>query len=351
MNGFKNAILTSATVFTALGVGHVMQSSRVAELRYPEKAVMQPSEGYTAAEPSDAAPGPFSGITDLELTSIAFTSATVVRPLSSEAEEETITVPGFLIVSEDKNRVLVEDNVHMAQPMPEPNNASVSCAASLTARPMAAAMVELNLAAPCEPDTRVTLHHNGMMISERTDNTGSLMLQMPALAETAVYMAAFQSGKTAMAKAQVSSVDIYDRVVVQWEGPGEMQIHAFEFGADYAEAGHVWAASPRDMAEAALGRGGFLAQFGRKTTDQDLRAQAYTFPSGTTTQRGLVSLEIEAEVTAETCGRRMEGQALQLKSGGALSVTDLAIEMPACDAIGDFLVLKNLLQDMKIAQN
>ncbi|MDP5333544.1 MAG: hypothetical protein NWR54_00955 [Paracoccaceae bacterium] len=350
MIDLKNAILSGATVFAAGFTGHVMQSSPVADMRYPAETPLQTQDHIPPSNQVTA--GPFSGITDLELTSVAFTSATVTGPALPGLDQDPIAPMRDLVAdAKDKFQIKAE-----ARPLAVPVvSASVTgatpCTAALDARPMAAAMVQLNLIAGCQPDTRVTLHHNGMMITESTDSKGGLTLQMPALSQTAVFMAAFENGVTAMAKADVTSLDVYDRVVVQWEGPGDMQIHAFEFGADYTEEGHVWKAAPREAAEAALGRGGFLTELGKAMPDQDLRAQVYTFPSGTVSRSGDVALSIETEVTAETCNRRMEAQTLQLTGGGALSVKDLTLDMPDCDAVGDFLVLKNLLQDLKIAQN
>lgn len=350
MINLKNAILSGATVFAAGFTGHLMQSSPVAEMRYPVETPAQTQDQMPSSD--QTAVGPFSGITDLELTSVAFTSATVTGPALPGLDQDPIApLRDLMAESKNKFQIKAEARPSGASVVSASVNAAAPCTAALSARPMAAAMVQLNLTAGCQPDTRVTLHHNGMMITESTDSKGNLVLQMPALSQTAVFMAAFENGMTAMAKADVTSLDVYDRVVVQWEGPGDMQIHAFEFGADYAEEGHVWKAAPREAAEAALGRGGFLTELGKAMPDQDLRAQAYTFPSGTVSRSGDVALSIETEVTTETCNRRMEAQTLQLTGGGALSVTDLTIDMPGCEAIGDFLVLKNLLQDLKIAQN
>jgi hypothetical protein len=298
MTCFKNATLSCATVFVAVATGFLLQSSAVAEMRNAP-TVAHAQEDVTDFRDTDVGNNP------LELTSIAYTSA----PASPE------------------------------------------CHAILTARSMAAAMVDLSLSAPCKAGARVTLHHNGMMITERMDDAGHLAVELPALSATAVYMAAFETGLTAVAQAEISTLEIYDRVVVQWQGPGDMQIHAFEFGAGFGDAGHVWSQAAHSLERAALGKGGFMTQHGRAMPDQDLRAQVYTFPSGTSAQSGEILLTVETPVTDRSCGRRMEGQAFQIKGGGALSVTDLSLDMPGCDATGGFLVLKNLLQDMNISRN
>ncbi len=352
MIGLKNATFCGATLFAALLTGHLMQSSPVAELRYPAKAQGEARDVNQVPAATSATGDLDSGITDMELTSVAFTSASVKSVVSPGPDQDKIVSRrAFTAGARDKLLSSADEHLVEARFASTGSPADAPCDVSMTARPLAAAMVQLDLTAECEPDTPVTLHHNGMMISQITDSKGNLTLQMPALSRMAVFLADFESGKSVMARAEITSLDIYDRVVVQWEGPGNIQIHAFEFGADYADEGHVWEAAPRNMEDAALGRGGFLTKHGKPLPDQDLRAQVYTFPSATVSRTGDVVLTIETEVTAETCSRRIEAQTLQVSGGGALSVTDLTLDMPACDAIGDFLVLKNLLQDLKIAQN
>ena len=350
MARLKNTVLTGATVFAALGTGFVMQSSPAAELRYGSQGSKDQAAHSVASDPVYTEVNPFSGITSLELTSIAYTSAPAIRAQAAQTDPDMPRVaPDLLEAAQDRGDSLPEALVLASAS--QADAVTTGCNATLSARNMAAAMVDLALSAPCEAGARVTLHHNGMMITEQMDASGQLSVQLPALSVTAVFMAAFDSGLTAMAKTEVTSIDIYDRVVVQWQGPGEMQIHAFEFGANYGDAGHVWAEAPRSLEQAALGKGGFVTEHGRAMPDQDLRAQVYTFPSGTAAQSGDILLSVETEVTTETCGRRMEGQALQMTGGGALSVKDLTLDIPGCDAVGGFLVLKNLLQDLKIARN
>ena len=353
MDRFQNMLLGCASVFTALCIGYAMQSSPVAEMRYGPQATRASDMVQQELFVPDA-PGPFSGITDLELTSITYTSAPSTFGMSEHAFPDSPRETPELRVHVDNGMDRVSEKLIEASVpagITHHDTAPPGCVATLTARPLAAAMVDLSLHAPCAPDTRVTLHHNGMMISEQTDAEGSLSLTLPALSETAIFMAAFQNGLTAMAKVEMTSIEIYDRVVVQWQGPGQMQVHALEFGADYGDTGHVWFEAPRDMARAALGKGGFVTVHGRQMPDQDLRAQVYTFPSGTADLSGDIGLTVETEITAETCDRKMEAQALQMLGGRNLTVTDLTLYMPGCDAAGDFLVLKNLLQDLKVARN
>ena len=53
-------------------------------------------------------------------------------------------------------------------------------------------------------------------------------------------------------------------------------------------------------------------------------------------------------MTESTCGRELLGETLS-SVAGKVQVTDLTVAMPECDAVGDYLVLKNLVPDLNIA--
>jgi hypothetical protein len=62
-------------------------------------------------------------------------------------------------------------------------------------------------------------------------------------------------------------------------------------------------------------------------------------------------LSVEAEVSELNCGQEIEAQSLQVGSDGKLKTRNLTLAVPDCDAIGNFLVLNNLLEDLKVARN
>ena len=77
--------------------------------------------------------------------------------------------------------------------------------------------------------------------------------------------------------------------------------------------------------------------------------EVYTFPTGTTSRDGSVALSVEAEVTAENCGRDVAAQSIQIDPASTLIAIDLTMTMPKCDAVGEFLVLKNMFKDLTLA--
>jgi hypothetical protein len=225
----------------------------------------------------------------------------------------------------------------------------VDCQPSLSVEPTAAAMVQLDFKAPCNTGERVTVHHNGMMFTEVTDKSGKLSITAPALAENALFMVSLATGKTLVANTQVTSLDFYDRAVIQWKGNKGLQIHALEFDANYGEDGHVWAENSGSVQQVVSGERGFITHYGDISSPDALYVEVYTFPTLTSKKEGTVRLSVEAEIASHTCGKEIEAQSFQYVSGEKLRVQDMTLQMPDCDSFGGYLVLKNLLEDLTIA--
>lgn len=243
-------------------------------------------------------------------------------------------------------RVVARD-ISTAGALPSEERApSFSCEAAMTASVRDAAIVRLDIEAPCHPDARFTLHHNGMMVSALTDGEGHASIDIPALAASAVFIVSFEDGKGALATAVIDAFALYDRFVVQWHGDlRSLRLHAFEYGADFGLPGHVWSEGAQDGAE------GFVMQLGGDVPGPALRAEVYTFPTVAATKAGTVALRLEAEVTRDNCGRDVEAQGISTEGEeAALRVRDLVLPMPDCAAVGEYLVLKNLFNDLNIAQ-
>ncbi len=241
-----------------------------------------------------------------------------------------------------------------ASPMPaapaDPAVPRLGCPVIATAEPISQARVRLTVSAPCYGNERLTIHHNGMMFTDVTDNSGALSVDVPVLAEKAIFVLAFANGKGAVAQADVPELAGFDRVALQWTGREGFQIHAREFGASYADAGHIWSGNSKGAGDAAQ-QHGFVTRLGDVDTLAPKIVEIYSFPSKTSTRSGTVAMTVEAEVTAANCGRDVTAETLELTKGGALRTRDLVLSVPDCSAVGDFLVLNNLVNGLKIAGN
>lgn len=230
-----------------------------------------------------------------------------------------------------------------------PKETGFACEVAMTATPAAGAMIAVQVIAPCHGSERVTLHHNGMMFTTLMQPDGTLSVEVPALVENALVIASFLDGGGAVAQTQVTSVPFYDRVVLQWRGTSGLQLHAREFDAEYFSEGHIWQGAGSDPTRAATGEGGFLTRLGTPDAPDALLAEVYTFPTGMTDTFGTVALTVEAEILDTNCGSSVEAQTLELRNGRDLLSKELTIDVPGCDAVGDFLLLKNIVEDLTIA--
>ncbi len=342
MINVKRYVMAGGTFAAALGIGFVMQNG----------SAQAPAGVPQVVAQSLVPKGPAPQSQALEIEGITHTAALAPKPISgasaikAKAAQDKMALPDM----PQLRHATLRDTPVGALPQDEPAP-SFGCEVTMTAEPTAAAMVDLALDAPCLGNARLTIHHSGLMFTQVTSDDGKLSITVPALAEDAVFIAAFASGEGAVANTEVSSLAFYDRVAVQWKGDSGLQIHAREYDADYGGEGHVWAERARDMAAAARGIGGFITSLGDSTAAEPSLAEVYTFPTGTATLEGEVALSVEAEVTTANCGREVDAQTMQTGAGGPLKVHDLTLQMPACDAVGDFLVLRSLLNDLTVARN
>ncbi|MDF0601631.1 hypothetical protein P1J78_12875 [Psychromarinibacter sp. C21-152] len=238
----------------------------------------------------------------------------------------------------------------MAEP-PARNEYGLTCGIVLSASEQRSAMVKLTVTAPCRPDQRITVRHAGMVFSAETDGLGDYRVVIPALAAEAEFEVTFLDGTRAETALTVPQAAATERVVLQFNGKTGLQIHALEFGADYGDPGHIWSGNARDATLAMKVGGGFLTALGDPGLKDAFIAQVYTLPPQTSGRDGVVRLNVEAEVTEDNCGHDIAGQTIQRTAEGTMRPVSLTLSMPDCDAVGEFLVLKNLLRDLKIASN
>lgn len=237
-----------------------------------------------------------------------------------------------------------------AVPAPTFSGTPAACELSFTATLSRGTMVDLDARAPCAPNTRIAIRQGHLVFDSMTDDSGRFHTAVPGLDRMATFDAEI-AGETKRVNVDIPDFEVFDRVALQWQGQTGLNIHALEFGATHGGDGHIWAGKPQSAQRADNARGGFLTRLGLETLRDGRMAEIYVFPAGQAHRSGAVRISAGAEITALSCGRLVAGQALQPGADGALAISELTIEMPGCDAIGDILVLKNLIRDMKVAAN
>lgn len=326
---YKQIAMAGGTLVCAVGIGFIMQNSDTAESRYGAvNAVQSPVAVQIPVDTADL-DGPVLDVHDIILTSALDQDA----PDADRRDTVVALGPVDTLVSPDTTDVAPGQ----------------SCSVTAVAKPSGLGLVDLTVTAPCFANERLTVHHSGMRFTETTDATGALDLSMPVLADPVVIVVAFANGDGAVAQTDVPSLNQFDRAVLQWKGDAGFQIHAREFGADYGTQGDIWAESPGDPVQAISGEGGFLMRLGDQTASDAMVADVYTYPSGASRHAGVVDLSAEIEVSLFNCGLDIEAQSLEVRDGD-ITTRNLDLTMPGCDTIGSFLVLNNLIQDLKVAQ-
>lgn len=218
------------------------------------------------------------------------------------------------------------------------------CGLSVSAEAAPGAMVALDIIDPCAPDARVTITHNALSVTARTDAMGLLTVDLPALETPAFVTVHLDGGAEATVLTGLPDFGDHDRIALGWEGNLGLQLHAFEGDATFGASGHVWQDAPGDKAAG----GGFLTMLGDATMDPPGMAQIYTVPR---TRSGSLTVSVEVPITDANCGQPVNARILRVDPTGQVDVRPITMTLPGCDAVGEFLLLQNLFSDLRLASN
>lgn len=341
MATIKRAAVAAGTFAVALGTGFIMQNSDVLAARFTNETPAPTVKSNIVTPIGEGVP---ATVTLLAATTTAQNDA--VAPMVTPAVPQIEIQQARLATP----AVAAPAPVQAPAPMGEAELAAADeCPVDLSLSVAPAAMVKATLTAPCQTLTAVTFHHQGMMFTGTTDANGDLSVDIPALTQNAVIIAAFDGGSGAMGAVAVPEVAEIDRAVLMWQADAGLQLHALEFGAGYGQDGHIWRETPRTVSAALENGQGFMTTLGEATVTGGQFAEVYTFPSGATARDGIINLSVEAKVTDATCGTEISAQSIQIAPGSPADAMDLALTVPGCDQVGEFLVLKNMFTDLRLA--
>ena len=222
------------------------------------------------------------------------------------------------------------------------------CAIDVTGSALPGAILQIDVTAPCNSGEQVAFAHAGLKFSEQLGPDGSLSVEVPAMTGQARVSLGFDGGTDKDIEITVPDFDAFDRIAVIWQGATGLQLHALEGGANYADKGHLWADTPGSREAAVSGTGGFMTMLG--STANGFAADVYTYPAALTQSGAEPEISIEAQVMENTCGNKIEGWILRSNTGKEPLVEPLTMAVPGCEAVGEYLVLKNLPVALKIAR-
>ncbi|MBL8561594.1 MAG: hypothetical protein JNN06_04880 [Gemmobacter sp.] len=319
MNTQRRLALAVSLLAVGLGAGHLVQSRAAKPAAPPAvepvaEADLKPKNVQQLAAGSDDLASPLSVLPPVDGLD-PLPAAPALKP----AEPKVVTAP--------KPAAL----------------AAADCDMSLDLLADSNAMIGITVIAPCRPNQRVMVKHGGLAVTGKTSASGTMFMNLPAMEVQARIELSFPDGEKLGSTVEMPEVAAMQRFAVQWLERDAFQLQAFENGADYGQPGHVSAVKPQTPAPGLAAQGGFVTLLGDETVDLPMLAEVYTFPA-----KGEAEVLVEAAVTPETCGRELLGETVSAV-GGKISVSELTLAMPECEAAGDILVLKNLVPEMKLA--
>lgn len=359
----KRYVIGAATFATALSIGFVLQygdalASRVGveapvsgpdTLAQRDDALMMPVTASIAtpqnlnipvAPARDTEMVALSSVpADITVPSIAVPSTDEPAPVANvEMPDLDETVIELAVADLSKDLTLPDTSLD-ATVEPVTQEPIASCDVRVLAVATDMAMVDVTLDAPCHMEKTVSVYHQGMTFATQTDDLGLAQLTIPALNEHALFIFSFEDGTSAMAQAFVPDMNDFDRAVLQWTGATGFELHALHGDTSYGQDGHVW-----NGIEGSLDVGVVTSFTGGKH-----QAEIYTYPAGQTSITSDVQLNIEAKIHEQNCGQAIAAQAIQIGPNRTTGITELAMTLPGCDAVGEYLVLKNIYEDLTLA--
>ena len=252
--------------------------------------------------------------------------------------EQAVTAPE---IAKPAEIILVASADPVVEEAPVELTLADTCPIDLALSASAGAVINISLSAPCHALERVVLRHAGLAVTARLDAMGSLSQALPALTSAATVEVMFADGNAVGGLLEIAEAATLRRFGVQWQGPDAFVVHGLENGADYGQPGDISPVNP------AQPESGTLTMLGDATVYMPLLAQIYTYP---TSESRSAEVVVEASVTAATCRQDLLGEIIESHKD-QVEITELTLTMPECSGIGDFLVLKNLATDLKLAAN
>ncbi len=182
------------------------------------------------------------------------------------------------------------------------------------------ASYRVSLVAPCMPLSEVEIAISGLSFSERLSMTGSLELEIPALQDRSDIQIHFSDGETISTELPIVKLDQIARLATAWDGVDRPALFPYD-----------------DTEVVMLGRGEKTLQILTRKIDPN--------------ESVLVRLSLKQKITSASCAEPGRGQVFrQIGQAHPLSYS-LSFAARDCADIGETLELKNILEDLKLAQN
>ena len=304
------------------------------------------------AAPVSDAPAVTAGGAGLTVPSFA-TSVLPRADRSEGLDSDVVALPEVASAAEETGRALTGDMTGTAE-MPDETLMTETaqettpdpCAIWLVVTPAEGAMLDTSVYAPCHGGERATIDHAGLTFDRQLGDDGQAQVMIPALHAEASVTLTLADGSRAEDDTIVPDMAAHDRLVLTWTGLDVLSLHAFADGAGFGAEGHIHPAftGARDQAPY-----GWLTRLGDAGPDEAALAQVYTFPAGTRADSARIAIEVEAAITAESCGTEVTARTALSHGGEPGATRRVTVALPACDGIDGFLSIDGLIAPSEAA--
>ena len=335
----KGQVVSAAvTLFLALAAGHLMQSGSAQQQHVSASNAPVgswtplPTRGDAAILLSPTGSVPEPTIASVELVFPAPPSIALARLNLPAVRMSRLDVPADTAISPPG-----DDDLNL-------DDFGVACDTQLTAAVLPGALLRLDVASPCTPHLPVEIAHAGLAFRVSLGAAGAVSVDLPAMTESAEVTVRIGAQDPVTKRLTVPDASAYQRVAVAWSGKTPLLVHALEFGAAPGGKGHVTARHAAGESAA-----GTVRLLGDPTLAEPKQAQVYSFPSQSAVRDGTIRISLSARVTEENCDQILDLSVTQSLGEGTPNQDVTALKLPDCAAAGKILVLKNIVQDLKIA--
>lgn len=353
----RRIVTASGTFLCALGIGHFMQATahvdpagRSTSSEINDQTTDSAGEGFGASE-SQLKPNPNQP--KVSTSSLFSTPAPAVLTWTSAEARPSALEPSRLTIPTRTMPPTAAVSPVNEGPSEAPFSTPIStCNAQFIGQKSDTAMVHLTLKAPCLPDTGFTVHHSGMVFTDLTDDAGEWEMNVPALTEQALFFVSFGNGEVAMTSVETDRAPEQARIVLQWEGPGRLELKTLESGDGYIDLWYTGDQADRGSSDIVHELGGGvapLASTGGHASQGSRTAHVRTVSTLESFAVEDLTVHAEAMVTESTCGQDIEAQILIQNAQASLFARDLVFPMPDCGAVGDVVLLKSLDHDVALS--
>lgn len=245
-----------------------------------------------------------------------------------------------------------------ASPLAAEASAPVDCPLEFSAFPASGGMMQLEATSPCRAGRVAVLHMDDLRIALRFDADGRIANTVPGAGRDLSLELVTADGVSATASLTLLDAATVERVALVWDGPVDLNLHAFEFGAAPGAEGHVWAGGEPDARGYRRGVAGFVSSF-PALDGLGQSVEFYSFNPGRRSPVGRIAMAVEFASRgpvpqAPYCGgdplASPSFRILRFNRGVADRGAARLFEAAACDAAltENSIYLRDLVQDILV---